>query len=145
MDKTRPNSLVSIEQAYNLLRNQLPKDQVEAIEKQVDNLARYANVNSFSHRKPTVNSNSTDTVPPLVANTPYVHGGFFFCKKPHAPIMPHDHILEEEDHTATRVGALSVSLEPVTPTQSSSCSPNTDLITPYSVLKFAERLPGFLH
>ncbi|KAL0231681.1 hypothetical protein GEMRC1_011085 [Eukaryota sp. GEM-RC1] len=47
----------------------------------------------------------------------------------------------EEDNTATRVGALSVSPEPVTPTQSSSNSPNTDVITPYSVLKFAERLP----
>ncbi|KAL0231094.1 hypothetical protein GEMRC1_010499 [Eukaryota sp. GEM-RC1] len=47
----------------------------------------------------------------------------------------------EEDHTATRIGALSVSPEPVTPTQSRSNSPNTDVITPYSVLKFAERLP----
>ncbi|KAL0250934.1 hypothetical protein GEMRC1_000148 [Eukaryota sp. GEM-RC1] len=146
MDKTRPNSLVTVEQAYNLLRNPLPKDQVEAIEKQVDNLERYTTVNSFFHRKPTVNTNSADTVPPLVANTPYVPGGFVFARKPHAPTtplpneLPHDHMLEE-DHTATRVGALSVSPEPVTPTQSSSNSPNTDVITPYSVLKFAERLP----
>ncbi|KAL0246878.1 hypothetical protein GEMRC1_008084 [Eukaryota sp. GEM-RC1] len=146
MDKTRPNSLVTVEQAYNLLRNPLPKDQVEAIEKQVDNLERYTTANSFFHRKHTVNTNSADTVPPLVANTPYVPGGFVFAKKPHAPNtprpneLPHDHMLEE-DHTATRVGALSVSPEPVTPTQSSTNSPNTDVITPYSVLKFAERLP----
>ncbi|KAL0241079.1 hypothetical protein GEMRC1_006314 [Eukaryota sp. GEM-RC1] len=150
MDKNRVNSLVTTPQAYNLLKTPFSKEQVEDIERQIDDLSSYADVEVPSYSIPAINSNPSDTVPPLVEDAPYSPGGISEnCTggiSPHSmprdpallPFGPRDHA---DLNIRQRVRALSVSPEaqPHTPSQSDNPPP---IQTPYSVLKFNERLPS---
>ncbi|KAL0237776.1 hypothetical protein GEMRC1_012250 [Eukaryota sp. GEM-RC1] len=142
MDKNRVNSLVSTHQAYNLLKTPFPKEVVEDIESQIDDLNSYTDVEVPSYNIPAINYNPSDTVPPLVKDAPYIPGeisenctsGF----SPHLmhrdpavlPFGPRDHA----DHSIRQ----RVEDQPRTPAQSDSPPP---IQTPFSVLKFTERLP----
>ncbi|KAL0243213.1 hypothetical protein GEMRC1_005774 [Eukaryota sp. GEM-RC1] len=150
MDKNRVNSLVSTHLAYNLLKTPFLKEVVEDIESQIDDLNSYVDVEVPSYSIPAINSNPSDTIPPLVEDAPYIPGGISEnCTSGISPHpMPRDLALlpfGPRDHAdisiRQRVGALSVSPEaqPHTPSQSDSPPP---IQTPYSVLKFTERLPS---
>ncbi|KAL0249132.1 hypothetical protein GEMRC1_004365 [Eukaryota sp. GEM-RC1] len=132
MDKNRVNSLVSTPQAYNLLKTPFPKDVVEDIESQIDDLNSYTDVEVPSYSIPAINSNPSDTVPPLVEDAPYIPGGISEnCSSgisPHSmhrdpavlPFGPRDHA---DLNIRQRVGALSVSPEDQTRTPAQSDSP----------------------
>ncbi|KAL0232555.1 hypothetical protein GEMRC1_011302 [Eukaryota sp. GEM-RC1] len=129
MDKNRVNSLVTTPQAHNLLKTPFSKEQAEDIERQIDDLNSYADV-----EVPAVNTNPLDTVPPLVEDAPYIPGGISEnCSSGIPPLSMHrDPALlpfgprnHADLNIRQRVGALSVSPEaqPHTPAQSDSPPP----------------------
>ncbi|KAL0231674.1 hypothetical protein GEMRC1_011078 [Eukaryota sp. GEM-RC1] len=114
------NSLVSTPQAYNLLKTPFSKEQVENIESRIDDLNSYADVEVPSHNIPAINTNPSDTVPPLVEDAPYIPGGI--SENWTSGISPHSMHRDPallpcglRDHAdlniCQRLGALSVSAE----------------------------------
>ncbi|KAL0242390.1 hypothetical protein GEMRC1_004953 [Eukaryota sp. GEM-RC1] len=137
INKHRVNSLVTIPQAYNLLKTPFSKEHAEEIEREIDDLNSYVDVEVPSYTIPAIKTNHSDTASPLVEDAPYSPGGT--CLKeniPHAMHREPSHLPFSPRH---QLSQFPPEAQAHTPAQSDSPPP---IQTPFAVLKFTERLPS---